>query len=75
VRLPYSRYFYLMKNGTAMSIRASDSVSAELGKTWLKAGADHFRDVGRAVGHVRSSGESALMSSVARTSVEDCRVG
>jgi hypothetical protein len=29
VRLPYSRYFYLMKNGTAMPIRASDSVSAE----------------------------------------------
>lgn len=28
-------------------------LTAELGKTWLKAGADHFRDVGRAVGHVR----------------------
>ena len=26
--LPSSRYVYLMKNGTAMPIRASDSVSA-----------------------------------------------
>jgi hypothetical protein len=29
VQLPSSRYFYLMKNGTAMPIRASDSVSAK----------------------------------------------
>lgn len=52
-----------------------DSYQFVPGKTWLKAGADQFRDVGRAVGHVRCSGESALMSSLSGTSVEDWRVG